>query len=151
MNKTNNNRTQKRRLYKTFCSHKRRGKWPFVEVCKGTKAVPLPLLCASFFSQKKGQLPVFPTKSRWLFESKYIEHAVCRSSCEEYHCKQWYSRKSPWLFFEEPRAFLSGFPTFFRKESMQRFARGFAPLTPAAYSTTRQSEQSSVAVEGGAV
>ena len=47
------------RLYKTFCSHKRRGKWPFVEVCKGTKAVPLPLLCASFFSQKKGQLPVF--------------------------------------------------------------------------------------------
>ena len=58
--------------------------------------------------------------------------------------------------------------TFFRKESNQRFARGYAslacrlgrcstfatgkqhPLTPAAYSATRQSEQSSVAVEGGA-
>ena len=64
--------------------------------------------------------------------------------------------------------FLSGAVTFFRKESMQRLARGFAslacrlgrcstfatgkqhPLTPAAYTATRQSEQSSVAVEGGA-
>ncbi len=52
-------RTQSRRLHKIFCFQKGRGKWQFVKDRKGTKAVPLPLLCASFFSQKKGQLPVF--------------------------------------------------------------------------------------------
>ena len=54
---TKNYHTQSRRLHKMFCFHKGRGKWQFVEDRKGTKAVPLPLLCASFFSQKKGQSP----------------------------------------------------------------------------------------------
>ena len=95
------------RLYKTFCSHKRRGKWPFVEVCKGTKAVPLPLLCASFFSQKKGQLPVFDGAAGKLPQS------ACAASPLKEGAK--------------------------------------IPLTPAVCSAIRQSEQSSVAVEGGAV
>ncbi len=54
------NRTQCRRLYKTFCFHKGRGKWQFVEVCKGTKTVPLPLLCALSSRRRKGNPPPSP-------------------------------------------------------------------------------------------
>ena len=143
------------------------------------------VFCALFSKKKRGPgrrgelLAVgnhLSTKGRWPFGLKCIEHAVCRSIAVKNTItsngipeKALGPSKKGHFAQAQNRSFLSGFPTFFRKESMQRFARGFAslacrlgrcstfatgkqhPLTPAAYSTTRQSEQSSVAVEGGAV
>ena len=117
-----------------------------------------------------------PTKGRWLFESKCIEHAVCRLIAAKNTIagngvpeKGLGPSKKGHFAQAQNRSFLSGAVTFFRKESMQRLARGYTslacrlgrcstfatgkqhPLTPAVYTATRQSEQSSVAVEGGAV
>ena len=88
------------------------------------------------------------TKGRWPFESKCIKHAVCRSSDAKNTivCNGVPKFDKTTVLSLKPRRAV----TFFRKESNQRFARGYTPLTPAVCSATRQSEQSSVAVEGGA-
>ena len=105
-------------------------------------------------------------KGRWPFELNCIEHAVCRSSAAKNTiASNGISNidKTTVLSLKPRRAH-----TFFPEESMQRLAGGFAslacrlgrcstfatgkqhPLTPAVCSATRQSEQSSVAVEGSA-
>ena len=98
-----------------------------------------------------------PTKGRWPFGLKCIEHAVCRSIAVKNTItsngipeKALGPSKKGHFAQAQNRSFLSGAVTFFPEESMQRLARGYTPLTPAAYTATRQSEHSSVAVEGGA-